>query len=113
MDFVDEINRAHRELADGECKVLTLRRHYDAEVNGNNPGFPEVEVRLSAAAGGTLFELMHAAEVPDFWSGFGPGAAGVGWDLALLGLGLHLSLSGSPDQVAATTTFHTHQEEQS
>jgi uncharacterized protein YndB with AHSA1/START domain len=149
MDIVDEINRAHREVANGERKVMTLRRRYDAEVEdvwdactnaerlsrwflpitgdlrlggtyqlegnaggeilrcepprllkvswlyGDNPGFSEVEVRLSEEDGGTLFELVHAADVPpDFWSGFGPGAAGVGWDLALLGLSLHLTVGG-------------------
>ncbi|MBX6381745.1 MAG: SRPBCC family protein [Microbispora sp.] len=59
---------------------------------GENPGFSEVEVRLSAEGDGrTLFELEHVAVVPpEFWDRYGPGATGVGWDLALLGLGLHL-----------------------
>ncbi|HEU4420908.1 MAG TPA: SRPBCC family protein [Pilimelia sp.] len=54
--------------------------------------FSEVEVRLSdAAGGGTVFELEHVATVEaERWTEFGPGAVGVGWDLALLGLGLHL-----------------------
>ena len=57
------------------------------------PGSSEVEVRLSAAAGGgTDFELEHSATVdPGLWGQFGPGAVGVGWDLGLLGLGLHLT----------------------
>jgi uncharacterized protein YndB with AHSA1/START domain len=52
----------------------------------------EVEVRLSPGNnGGTVLELEHAAVIdPKFWAEFGPGAAGVGWDLALLGLGMHL-----------------------
>ncbi|GAA2852997.1 SRPBCC family protein [Streptosporangium fragile] len=52
----------------------------------------EVEVRLSSGPGGeTVFELEHAAVVPDErWAEYGPGATGVGWDLALLGLGLYL-----------------------
>ncbi|MEQ4208545.1 SRPBCC family protein [Actinopolymorpha sp. B17G11] len=52
----------------------------------------EVEVRLSPGTDGqTLFELCHTAVVdPGFWSMYGPGAVGVGWDLTLLGLGLHL-----------------------
>lgn len=59
---------------------------------GESPGFSEVEVRLSEEDGGTLFELVHTAEVPpEMWGVYGPGAVGVGWDLALLGLGLHLS----------------------
>jgi uncharacterized protein YndB with AHSA1/START domain len=56
------------------------------------PGSSEVEVRLSAAGGGaTVFELEHAATVDPRWGQFGPGAVGIGWDLGLLGLGLHLA----------------------
>jgi uncharacterized protein YndB with AHSA1/START domain len=56
----------------------------------------EVEVRLSPAdGGGTALELAHAAVVPpERWTEFGPGAVGVGWDGALLGLGLHLATGG-------------------
>jgi uncharacterized protein YndB with AHSA1/START domain len=56
-------------------------------------GVSEVEVRLSEADdGGTVFELDHIATVePERWTEFGPGAVGVGWDLALLGLSLHLT----------------------
>jgi uncharacterized protein YndB with AHSA1/START domain len=48
----------------------------------------EVEVRLAPAGSGSVFELEHigAAETGEF----GPGAVGVGWDLSLLGLGMHL-----------------------
>ncbi|GII54941.1 activator of HSP90 ATPase [Planotetraspora thailandica] len=158
MDIVDEINQAHRELLNGERKVVTLSRRYDAEVEdvwdactnaerlsrwflpvtgdlrlggkyqlegnaggeilqcepprllkvswlfGENAGFSEVEVHLSSEDDGTLFELRHTAEVPpDMWSGYGPGAVGVGWDLALLGLTLHLT-SGAPR--IDESTFH-------
>ncbi|GAA3801230.1 SRPBCC family protein [Sphaerisporangium flaviroseum] len=56
------------------------------------PGGSVVEVRLSPGPGGeTVFELEHTAIVdPEWWAKYGPGAVGVGWDLALLGLGLHL-----------------------
>jgi len=52
----------------------------------------EVEVRLAAGnEGSTVFELEHAMALdPDHWGRFGPGAVGVGWDLTVLGLGLHL-----------------------
>jgi uncharacterized protein YndB with AHSA1/START domain len=54
-----------------------------------------IEVRLTPDAGGTRFVLEHLAHVDDQrWSEFGPGAVGVGWDTALLGLAGHLS-SGS------------------
>ncbi len=51
----------------------------------------EVEVRLSSVDGGTRFELEHTAVVPDeMWGEYGPGAVGVGWEMGLLGLSLHL-----------------------
>lgn len=52
-----------------------------------------IEVRFLPEPGGrTRFELEHMAHVDDErWAEFGPGATGVGWDLALTGLGLHLS----------------------
>ncbi|MGP3919888.1 SRPBCC family protein [Nonomuraea sp. 10N515B] len=157
MDLLDEITRAHRELLDGERKVITVRRRYDAEVEdvwdactnaerlsrwflpvtgdlqlggkyqfegnaggeilrcepprllkvswlfGDNPGFSEVEVHLSAEDDGTLFELRHTAEVPpEFWAMGGPGSVGVGWDLGLLGLSLHLAGLPQFDE----NTFH-------
>lgn len=56
-----------------------------------------IEVRLTPeSAGRTTFELNHIAHVDDQrWAEFGPGAVGVGWDMALLGLAGHLS-PGSP-----------------
>jgi uncharacterized protein YndB with AHSA1/START domain len=52
----------------------------------------EVLVRLSAVdAGRTRLLLQHTAVVPeDRWDEYGPGAVGVGWDGAMLGLTLHL-----------------------
>jgi len=69
-------------------------------VYGENPteaDVSEVEVRLAPGGDGeTLVELRHAAVVdPQRWAEFGPGAVGVGWDGALLGLGMHLRGGGS------------------
>lgn len=64
-------------------------------------------VALTAAPGGTALELAHEAPVdPAFWSQFGPGAVGVGWDLALVGLGAHLS-TGTPIDPAEGAAFAT------
>lgn len=57
-----------------------------------------VEVRLSAEGEGRArFTLEHVAHVADeFWDLYGPGAVGVGWDGAVLGLAMHLADPGSP-----------------
>ncbi len=38
----------------------------------------------------TRFELAHTSPLGAFWDEYGPGAGGVGWDLSVLGLTLHL-----------------------
>ncbi len=62
------------------------------EVTWEMPGQVSwLTVALSdAAEGGTLLRLEHTAQVPtEFWELYGPGAVGVGWDQALLGLQEH------------------------
>jgi uncharacterized protein YndB with AHSA1/START domain len=60
-----------------------------------------IELRLTeAAGGGTRLELEHIAHVDDHWTQFGPGAVGVGWDLALLGLTRHLTTGAAVDPEA-------------
>jgi uncharacterized protein YndB with AHSA1/START domain len=55
-------------------------------------------VHLTPADDGTTLELVHEAPVdPDFWTQYGPGATGVGWDLSLMGLGLHLASGAGLD----------------
>jgi uncharacterized protein YndB with AHSA1/START domain len=54
-----------------------------------------------ACAKATELVLRHAVGDNDHWATFGPGAVGVGWDLVLLGLGLHLATGASrPDPEA-------------
>jgi hypothetical protein len=57
-----------------------------------------VELRLSDEGDGrSRFELEHVAHVADeFWDLYGPGAVGVGWDGALLGLAMHLADPAAP-----------------
>ncbi|QXJ20270.1 SRPBCC family protein [Actinomadura graeca] len=56
-----------------------------------------IEVRLIPEGDGrTRFELEHIAHADDHWDTFGPGAVGVGWDMAVLGLTLHLASGGDP-----------------
>lgn len=69
-----------------------------------------VEVRLTPADDGTVLELVHEATVdPEMWERFGPGAVGVGWDLALIGLGLHLDSGEAVDPAAGLEFPHTPQ----
>jgi len=62
-----------------------------------------IELRLSATAqAATRFELEHTAHVDDTrWAEFGPGAVGVGWELGLVGLAIHLATGQTVDPQAA------------
>ncbi len=63
-------------------------------------------VSLTPAPDGTTLELGHTAAVdPEMWRQFGPGAVGLGWDLALVGLGMHLE-SGRPVDPEVATGFN-------
>lgn len=54
-----------------------------------------VDVTLTTVGDETRLLLEHTAPVdPRMWEEFGPGAVGIGWEMALLGLDLHLR---SPD----------------
>lgn len=61
-----------------------------------------VEVSLAEdEGGGTRLTLEHVAHVDgDRWDKFGPGAVGVGWDLALTGLAVHLATRAPVDAAA-------------
>ena len=65
-----------------------------------------VEARLAAEGDDrSHLTLTHIAPVNDHWTTYGPGAVGVGWDLGLLGLALHIE---RPDAAKLDeTTFHT------
>ncbi|MBB5911399.1 uncharacterized protein YndB with AHSA1/START domain [Nocardia transvalensis] len=57
-----------------------------------------VEVVLTPDGEGTRLELIHEAHVdPDLWTQYGPGAVGIGWDLVLMSLGLHLASGEAVD----------------
>ncbi|UGS36411.1 SRPBCC family protein [Capillimicrobium parvum] len=66
-----------------------------------------IELRLTPdGADSTRFELEHIAHVDDErWAQFGPGAVGVGWDLGLMGLALHLANGGEPVDPQAFTAW--------
>ncbi|HEY4420115.1 MAG TPA: SRPBCC family protein [Pseudonocardia sp.] len=64
-----------------------------------------IEVRLTEVSDGrTRFELEHIAHVDDErWAEFGPGAVGIGWDGAVMGLALHLASGRQVDAAAFET----------
>lgn len=50
----------------------------------------------------TRLHLAHESPMdPDFWGTYGPGAVGIGWDLALLGLGLRIESGEVVDKADA------------
>lgn len=60
-----------------------------------------VNVALSEAGDGAQLELEHVAHVDnDHWKQFGPGAVGIGWELSLIGLALHLESGVAVDPEA-------------
>ena len=65
-----------------------------------------VEARLADdGAGSARLTLTHTALLSDHWTEFGPGAVGVGWEMGLLGMELHLTRPHEPKIDAET--FHT------
>jgi hypothetical protein len=56
-----------------------------------------VEVRLAAEGRDRArLTLTHLAHVDEHWDTYGPGAAGVGWELGLVGLSLYLDQPEAP-----------------
>jgi uncharacterized protein YndB with AHSA1/START domain len=62
-----------------------------------------IELRLEERGAGTLLTLHHTVPDDDHWRRFGPGAVGVGWELAALGLARHFGaqVAVDPAQAAA------------
>ena len=62
-----------------------------------------VDVRVSDdGAGRARLTLTHTARLSPHWDEYGPGAAGVGWEMGLLGLAVHLAdpTAPKPDEEA-------------
>ena len=71
-------------------KHLELTWEFDGDISW-------VEVRLSSEdAGRSRFKLTHTAHLSEHWEQYGPGAVGVGWELGLLGLSLHIESPNAP-----------------
>jgi len=65
-----------------------------------------VDVTLEATPDGRAhLELEHIVLPDEHWEQFGAGATGVGWDMALAGLGQHLATGRSVDPAEAMAWF--------
>ncbi|MBJ7403056.1 MAG: SRPBCC family protein [Bradyrhizobium sp.] len=60
-----------------------------------------IDVTLSGERSQARLTLEHTAIIEDHWNQFGPGAVGIGWDLALAGLERYLATGASVDHEAA------------
>ena len=66
-----------------------------------------VEVSVSGdGAGRVRLTLTHISHLSEHWERYGPGATGVGWEMGLLGLALHIARPNEPklDEVAFATS---------
>jgi uncharacterized protein YndB with AHSA1/START domain len=64
-----------------------------------------IEVRVAAESEDLArLEIEHIVLAGDdaHWTQFGPGAVGIGWDMGMIGLALHLRDGGQVDRAAAT-----------
>ncbi len=73
-------------LACDPPRKLSVTWVYDGDTSWVDVDFRSVD------EGRSELELVHTAHVPqEFWDEYGPGAAGVGWDLSLAGIAFHLA----------------------
>ena len=62
---------------------------------GGDLSWVEVDV-TDGGPGHARLALTHTALVTPHWAEFGPGAVGVGWEMGLLGMALHLAQPDEP-----------------
>ena len=69
---------------------LALTWEFGEDLSWVEMGFSE------EGAGSARLSLTHTAGISEHWDEYGPGAAGVGWELGLLGLAIHLDQPDEP-----------------
>ena len=79
--------------AGGEVLACDPPRRFEVTWEyGGDVSWVTVELRASDDGDGTVLELRHHAPVSDEMAEqFGPGAVGIGWEMGLMGLGLHVA----------------------
>ncbi len=53
-------------------------------------GVSWVNIALDSTNDGAHLTLEHISPISEHWKTYGPGAVGIGWELGLLGLGMHV-----------------------
>ncbi|MES2451969.1 MAG: SRPBCC family protein [Pseudomonadota bacterium] len=86
--------------AGGTITACTPARHFAAtwEFGG---GMSWIDVSVVAEQGKARLTLEHIALIEDHWNQFGPGAVGIGWDLAVAGLSRYLATGAATDRAEA------------
>jgi uncharacterized protein YndB with AHSA1/START domain len=86
--------------AGGTITACTPPRHFAAtwEFGGS---VSWIDVKVTAESSQARMTLEHTAIIEEHWNQFGPGAVGIGWDLAVMGLAQHLATGVSADHAAA------------
>jgi uncharacterized protein YndB with AHSA1/START domain len=86
--------------AGGTITACTPPTHFAAtwEFGG---GVSWIDVTVAPERDKARMTLAHTAILEDHWTQFGPGAVGIGWDLAITGLARHLASGAQVDQAAA------------
>ena len=64
-------------------------------------GVSWVVAAFSTEGEGSQLRVEHIAHVDERWPDFGPGAVGIGWDMMLLGLSMHLTTGEHLDDAQA------------
>ena len=86
--------------AGGTITACTPPRHFAATWEfGNTTSW--IDVKVAADGGKARMTLEHTAIIDDHWNQFGPGAVGIGWDLAIMGLARHLTSGATADHATA------------
>ncbi len=81
--------------AGGTITACEPRSHF--ALTWEYAGVSWVEVGVADGGDGTArLTLSHIAHLSDYWDQYGPGAAGVGWEMGLLGLALHIAQPDAP-----------------
>src|SRR5690349_12936550 len=60
-----------------------------------------IDVTLAAVRSQARLTLEHTAIIEDHWNQFGPGAVGIGWDLAIAGLERYVATGAAVDHETA------------